>query len=297
VSRHGCFPLSPSLDIAGPLSRSVEDIAVIVQAIAGWDPRDPTTSRREVPDYPALLGGALLGDALLGGPVRGSGSGSRGGDGEPGGMTVGVIRELTSGADVDPEVREAIVRASAQLEKLGARVEEVSLPLLPLAGAVFMALADSEGAGLHLGWLRSRSGDYDQGTRRRLVTAALLPAAVVHQAERARELIRRQVHAALARHDVLLCPTSPRPAATIAQGKAPITSKAEVAGRFFTRRSYTTPASLAGVPALALPCGFSTAGLPLSLQLIGRRFDEATVLRVGHAYEQATDWHRRRPPL
>ena len=76
---------------------------------------------------------------------------------------------------------------------------------------------------------------------------------------------------------------------------APITSKAEAAARFFTRRSFTTPAALAGVPALAVPCGFSAAGLPLSLQIIGRRFEDATVLRVGHAYEQATDWHRRRP--
>jgi aspartyl-tRNA(Asn)/glutamyl-tRNA(Gln) amidotransferase subunit A len=273
VSRHGCFPLSPSMDAAGPLSRSVKDSALLLRLIAGWDPRDPTTSRREVPDYPALLGSDLRG------------------------LTAGVIRELTATADTDPDVRDAVMQAAAEIEKLGAHVEEVSLPLLPLAGGVFMALADSEGAGLHLGWLRNRPGDYDQGTRRRLVTAALLPAAVVHQAERARALIRSQVQQALTRHDLLICPTWPGPAPTIVKGRAPITSKAEVAGRFFTRRSYTTPASLAGVPALAVPCGFSAAGLPLSLQLIGRRFDEVTVLRAGHAYEQATDWHRRRPPL
>jgi aspartyl-tRNA(Asn)/glutamyl-tRNA(Gln) amidotransferase subunit A len=160
-----------------------------------------------------------------------------------------------------------------------------------------MALADSDGAGLHLEWLRRRPGAYDAGTRRRLLTAALLPAAVRHQAERARALIRAQVLDALERHQVLICPTAPWPAPPIAQMTAPITSKAEVAARFFTRRSYTTPASLAGVPALAVPGGFSAAGLPLSLQVIGRPFDEAGVLAVGQAWEQATDWHRRRPEL
>jgi aspartyl-tRNA(Asn)/glutamyl-tRNA(Gln) amidotransferase subunit A len=273
VSRCGSFPLSPSMDAAGPLSRTVEDSALVLRLIAGRDERDPTTSARPVPDYPALLGGDLRG------------------------TTVGLIRELTSGAETDDETREAVTRAAAALVALGARVEEVSLPLLPLAGAVFMALADSEGAGLHLPWLRSRPRDYDRATRRRLLTAGILPASVVHQAERARALLRDQVHEALARHDLLICPTSPRPAPTIAQLRAPIGSKAEVAGRFFGRRSYTTPASLAGVPALAVPCGFSRAGLPLSLQIIGRAYDEAAVLRAGHAYEQATDGHRRRPPV
>ena len=271
VSRFGSFPLSPSMDIAGPLSRTVEDSAFVLRLIAGRDPRDPTTSARPVDDYPARLGGDLRG------------------------LRVGLIRELTAGAETDGETREAVTRAAAELAKLGARIDEVSLPLLPLAGAVFMALADSEGAGLHLPWLRSRPGDYDRATRRRLVTAGLLPASVVHQAERARTLIRNQVHDALARRDLLLCPTSPRPAPTIEQHRAPIASKAEAAGRFFGRRSYTTPASLAGVPALAVPCGFSTTGLPLSVQIIGRPYDDATVLCAGHAYERATDWHLRRP--
>ena len=271
VSRFGSFPLSPSMDIAGPLSRTVEDSALVLRLIAGRDPRDPTTSARPVDDCLPRLGDDLRG------------------------LRVGLIRELTAGGETDAETREAVTRAAAELAKLGARVDEVSLPLLPLAGAVFMALADSEGAGLHLPWLRSRPGDYDRATRRRLVTAGVLPAAVVHQAERARTLIRDQVHGALARHDLLICPTSPRPAPPIEQHRMPIASKADVAGRFFGRRSYTTPASLAGVPALAVPCGFSTTGLPFSVQIIGRPYDEATVLRAGHAYERATDWHLRRP--
>jgi aspartyl-tRNA(Asn)/glutamyl-tRNA(Gln) amidotransferase subunit A len=100
---------------------------------------------------------------------------------------------------------------------------------------------------------------------------------------------------ALTRHDLLLCPTAHQAAPPIAAGRAAITSRAEVAGRFFTRRSYVTPAALSGTPAIALPCGFTRAGLPISLQLIGRRFDEAALLRAARAYEQDTDWSRRRP--
>jgi len=273
VSRHGCFPLCWSMDTAGPITRTVEDAALLLQAIAGHDPRDPLSSRLPVPDYAASLAG-----------------GARG-------LKIGIIRELTSGAETDPEVRQAVTDAARQIERLGAEVEEASLPLLPLAGAVFMALADSEGAGLHQPWLRTRAADYDQATRRRLLTASLLPAAVYHQAARARVLIRRQLLVALARHDLLLCPTGHRAAPPIAEGKAPITTRQQVAGRFFARRSYTAPAALAGVPAIAVCCGFTRSGLPISLQLIGRLFDEATVLRAAHAYEQHTGWHRRRPGL
>lgn len=273
VSRHGCIPLAWSLDAPGPLGRAVEDCALLLGLIAGRDPRDPLTTRRTPPDYRA----ALTGD------VRG--------------LRVGVIRELTHGAETDPEMRDAVLAAIGVLARLGAAVEDVSLPLVPSAGAAFMALCDSEGTARHLAWLRSRPGDYDQGTRRRLLAAGLLPASLVHLAQRARALIRRQIFDALETHDVLVAPTSHRPAPAIATFTAPITSKAEAAARFFTRRSFTTPAALAGTPAMAVPCGFSASGLPLSLQIIGRRFEDATVLRVGHAYEQATDWHRRRPPL
>jgi aspartyl-tRNA(Asn)/glutamyl-tRNA(Gln) amidotransferase subunit A len=273
VSRHGSIPLAWSLDAAGPIARTVEDCALVLGVIAGHDPLDPLTTRRPLPDYRAALDGGVHG------------------------LRVGVIRELTSGAETDAEVRGAVLAAVAVLARLGAVVDEVSLPLLPSAGAAFMAICDSEGAARHLGWLRTRPGDYDRGTRRRLLAAALIPAALVQKAQQARALIRAQVLDALARFDVLLAPTSHRPAPAIAAFTAPITSAAEAAARFFTRRSFTTPAALAGTPALAVPCGFSASGLPLSLQVIGRRFEDATVLRVGHAYQRATDWHRRRPPL
>jgi aspartyl-tRNA(Asn)/glutamyl-tRNA(Gln) amidotransferase subunit A len=273
VPRHGCIPLAWSLDAPGPLGRTVEDCALLLGILAGHDPRDPLTARRPIPDYRAALAGGVRG------------------------LRVGVIRELTGGDATDPEMRDAVLAAVSVLSGLGAVADTVSLPLVPSAGAAFMAVCDSEGAARHLGWLRTRPGDYDQGTRRRLLAAGLIPAALVQKGQQARALIRAQILDALSRCDVLVAPTSHRPAPAIATFTAPITSKAEAATRFFTRRSFTTPAALAGVPALAVPCGFSTTGLPLSLQIIGRRHDDATVLRVGHAYEQATEWHRRRPPI
>ena len=273
VSRHGSFPLSWSMDTAGPLTRTVEDSARLLQVIAGYDPRDPLTSRRPVPDYSVALKDGVRG------------------------LRVGIIRELTFGTETEAEVRAAVVDAARRLEGLGAVMEEISLPLLSLAGAIFMALADSDGAGLHQHWLRTRPMDYDQGTRRRLLAASLIPAATYHQAARARALLRARLRDALGRYDLLLCPTAHQAAPPIATGRAAITTRQEVAGRFFTRRSYVTPAALAGTPAIALPCGFTRSGLPISLQLLGRPFDEATLLRAAYAYEHDTDWSRRRPSL
>jgi aspartyl-tRNA(Asn)/glutamyl-tRNA(Gln) amidotransferase subunit A len=273
LSRAGVFPLSWSMDAAGPLTRTVRDSALVLSIVGGRDERDPTTSRRPVPDYLASLGDDLAG------------------------LRLGVVRELTRGPETHPGVRTAVETAAQRLVALGAAVDEVSLPMIPLAGAVFMALADSEGAGLHARWLRERPGDYDAGTRRRLLSAGLLPAALVHQATRARALIRRQVLDALRDHDALLAPMAHTAAPPIAAGRAPITSRADVGPRFFTRRCYGSPASLAGVPALSVPCGFTGTGLPIGLQVIGRPFDETTILRVGHAYERATDWNHRRPPV
>jgi len=273
VSRHGCFPAAWSMDQVGPLTRTVEDAALVLGLIAGYDAKDPLTSRAAVADYcGALTGGAT-------------------------GLRIGVIAELVDGADTQPEVRAAVREASRGLADLGAAVEDVSLPLVPLAGAVFMALCDSEAAGRHKGWLSERAEEYDQGTRRRLVTAGLIPAVAVHRAARARALIREQVLEALGKFDLLLAPTSPHPAPAIASHTAPVTSKEEAGARFFGRRSYTTPASLAGVPAISVPCGFTSGGLPIGLQLIGRPFAECAVLRAADAWEKAAGLASRRPPL
>ena len=273
VSRHGSFPLSWSLDTAGPLTRTVEDAALLLQVVAGYDPKDPLTSRRPSPECLPALGRGV------------------------GGLRIGIIRELTFSEETHTEVRTAVTAAAERLHGLGATVDEVSIPLVPLAGAVFMALADSDGAGLHQPWLRTRAMEYDQGTRRRLLTASLIPTAIYHQAARARALIRAQLRAALASYDLLVCPTAHQAAPPITAGRGAITQRQDVAGRFFTRRSYVAPASLAGIPAIAIPCGFTREGLPIGLQLLGRPFDEATLLRAAYAYEQETEWSRRRPSL
>jgi Asp-tRNA(Asn)/Glu-tRNA(Gln) amidotransferase A subunit family amidase len=250
----------------------VEDAALLLSIIAGPDGRDRWLQPVRTDPRADLERGA-------------------------GGLSIGVVTRLVDSPDTAAEVRAAVRAAAETLRALGARVEDVDLPLLPIAGAVFMALADGEAAAWHHATLATRGAEYDPGTRRRLVTAALLPTTLAQQAARARAAIRAQVWDALVRFDVLLAPTGPTAAPPIAAAQAPIASRAEAARRFFNRRSYTTPASLAGVPALSLPCGFTAGGLPIGLQLIGRRFDEATLLRAARAYERATDWRARRPPL
>jgi aspartyl-tRNA(Asn)/glutamyl-tRNA(Gln) amidotransferase subunit A len=270
VPRTGCIPLSWSMDAAGPITRTVEDTALVTALIAGPDSGDQFV--RAGPAAP-------LWTPRL--DMRG--------------LRLGVVRELTEACD--PEVRAAVLAAADALRGLGAVVDEVSLPLVPMAGAVFMALADSEGAGLHQAWLRTRGAEYDAATRRRLLAASLLPAAVYHQATRARELIRRELADALADHDLLVTPSQPTPAPPIAETRAPVGSGAAAARRFFARRSFTTPFSLAGLPAISVPAGFSRERLPIGLQIAGRAFDEPTVLRAAFAYEQATPWRDRRPPV
>lgn len=272
VPRAGCIPLCHTMDAIGPITRTVEDAALLLSIIAGPDAGDPLMRDRAPDD---MLAGLRDGVA---------------------GLRIGVVRELTSAADTDRETRAAVLDAAETFRKLGAKVSEVSLPLIPLAGAVFMALADTEGAGQHLPWLRTRGDEYDAATRRRLIAASLLPAGAYHQATRARTLIARQVLDALAHVDLLLSPTQPGPASRIASGQTPVASKQDAIKRFFTRRSYTTPFNLAATPAISLPCGFTAAGLPIGLQLAGRRYDDATVLRAAFTYEQATPWHQRRPP-
>ena len=270
VPRSGCVPLCWSMDAIGPITRTVEDAALVHSVIAGPDASDPQMRQRAPED---VLTGLRRGVA---------------------GLKIGVIRELTTSADTSADGRAAVLAAADQFRQLGAKVDEISLPLVPLAGAVFMAIADSEGAGAHQPWLRSRPGDYDVATRRRLLAASLLPTAAYHQATRARVLIARQVLSALDSVDLLLAPTQPGPAPLIASGRTRVTSKADAVTRFFTRRSFTTPFNLSATPAISLPCGFTPSGLPLGLQLAGRRYDEATVLRAAWAYEEVTTWHGRR---
>src|SRR5437870_255699 len=200
------------MDTPGPLARTVEDVAWLLQAIAGYDPKDPLSSRAPVPEYTRTLGDGVRG------------------------LRFGIIRELVFGPETEAEVRDAVVDAARRLERLGAVTEEVSLRLVPFAGAIFMALADADGAGVHHHWLRTRPRDYDQGTRRRLLTASLIPSAIQQRAARARALLRADMRAALAHFDLLLCPTAHQAAPPIAADRGAVTSRQEGAGQLDDER-------------------------------------------------------------
>jgi aspartyl-tRNA(Asn)/glutamyl-tRNA(Gln) amidotransferase subunit A len=173
----------------------------------------------------------------------------------------------------------------------------VSIPLIRQAAPIFIAICDTDGANVHEQLIRSRAQDYDTATRTRLFAASLLPANLYHRAQRARGLLRLQMMAALEGVDVLLSPSTATLPPTISADILPYRSKADVSARLFGARSYSTPYSLAALPAVSIPCGFSAAHLPIGLQLGGKPFDEPTVLRVAAAYEASTDWHTKRPLL
>ncbi|HET7596593.1 MAG TPA: amidase family protein, partial [Burkholderiales bacterium] len=150
---------------------------------------------------------------------------------------------------------------------------------------------------MYLPLLRARWNDFDVGTRTRMATAALIPAAIYSRAMRARAVVRGQILDALGQHDALLCPTALRPPASIEDAREKVESKADVAQRLILRRITTHPFGTANVPTLAVPMGFTSERLPLSLQIAARPFAEETVYRIAHAYETATDWHAQHPDL
>jgi aspartyl-tRNA(Asn)/glutamyl-tRNA(Gln) amidotransferase subunit A len=275
VSRYGMLGASWSMDIGGPLSRTVEDCALTLQAIAGYDPRDPTTANRPVPDYRMGLGESIQG------------------------LRVGVIREAVGADFLHPQVQSAIAQALTDLEHLGATLTDVSLPLLPSAAAVTRAILAVESAALHHDWVRHRLHEYDHNVAIDFLTGSLLPASLYYKAQQLRELTRRQVLEVLQRVDVLALPSSSEPAPLLPQA-AGIKSKEEATERMAGRRSLTGVFNLASVPALSVPCGFVSLDgldLPIGLQLAGRPFEDGLLLKTAHAYEQHTTWHTRRPPI
>ena len=272
VSRYGVFPVCWSMDIVGPITRTVEDCAITFMAIAGYDPKDPYTQNQPVPDYRQALAEDLSG------------------------IRVGVIQEKMDGDDVDPQVRDAVVAATGVLGEVGATVRQVSIPLIRDAGAVSKCLTDMEGAAVHHERLKSQAGDYDHNSRVRLLAGILTPAQVYYKAQKLRALIRQQILEILETVDVLVLPTSPVPAPRIPDGPG-IKSQDDAHSRMSGIRNFTGPFNLAGTPAISIPCGFTQENLPVSLQIVGRPFEDATVMKVAHAYEKNTPWHTRRPPI
>lgn len=272
VSRYGMAPGCWFFDQAAPMGKTVEDAALVLGAIAGYDPKDPWTSRRPVPDYLADLR-----------------SGMRG-------VRVGLIRELVEHADIHPEVRAAVHAAAGVMLDLGAEVREVSIPLVELAGAMFVAICDTEAAGANDALLRTQQSDLDPASVTRLLSAALVPHKVYNRALKARVLLREQFLHAFGKVDVLLCPTSPYPAPTHASLTAPFSGTEDVRSRFFFRRSYTGAYSLVAMPAISVPCGFTAERLPIGLEIGAPPFGEPRLLRVAYAYEHATRWYLQRSP-
>ncbi len=270
VSRAGVLPLAWSMDHAGPMARTVRDLALMLGAMAGYDAADPTTSVLPVPDYAA----ALTGDVK--------------------GLRIGLLRAHFTDVAV-PEVRAAVEAAAKRLEQAGAVVDEVNLAEVTHVGPASFAIVATEALAYHAEWMRTRRADYQPDVRERLTMGALVSGVQYVRAQQVRQLVRREVDAALARRDVLLAPATPIPAPVLGEKETELgDGKSDVRSALIR---FTRPFNLSGHPACSVSCGFTAAGLPIGMQLVGRPFDEATVLRAADAYQRLTDWHARRPVL
>ena len=191
---------------------------------------------------------------------------------------------------MEPDVRRVVGRAVAVLGELGATVEEVSLPLSAIAGAVSGALLAVEPANNHAAWIRENLSEYGHDDRILLLTGSVMPAHYYYKAQKLRDMIRQQVLETLGRYDALVFPTAGRTAQPI-EDDPPVTSKATASRLPYL---FTRLFNLASCPAMSVPCGFDDRSMPVGLQIGGRPGSEETLFRIGHAYEQATDWHTRK---
>ncbi|WP_152396740.1 Asp-tRNA(Asn)/Glu-tRNA(Gln) amidotransferase subunit GatA [Paenibacillus guangzhouensis] len=288
VSRFGLVAFASSLDQIGPITKNVEDSAYVLQAIAGYDNMDSTSANVEIPDYISALNGDIKG------------------------LRIGVPKEYL-GQGIDPKVKESVLAALKVLESLGATWDEVSLPHTDYAVATYYLLASSEASsnlarfdGVRYGvraenpdnlidmYVKSRSQGFGDEVKRRIMlgTYALSSGyydAYYLKAQKVRTLIKQDFDQVFANYDVIIGPTAPTTA-------FPIGSQVDDPLTMYLNDIVTIPVSLAGVPAISVPCGLAD-GLPVGLQIIGKAFDEATVLRVAHAYEQNTEHHKLRPQL
>jgi aspartyl-tRNA(Asn)/glutamyl-tRNA(Gln) amidotransferase subunit A len=288
VSRFGLVAFASSLDQIGPLTKNVEDAAYVLQAIAGHDPLDSTSANVAIPDYIS----ALTGDVK--------------------GLKIGMPKEYFD-EGIDPQVKDAVLTALKQLEGLGAVIEEISLPHTEYAVACYYILASSEASsnlarydGVRYGvraenaenlmdmYCKTRSAGFGSEVKRRIMLGTYSLSSGYYdayylKAQKVRTLIKRDFDLAFAKVDVIAGPTAPTTAFKIgSQINDPLT--------MYLNDICTIPVSLAGVPAISVPCGFID-GLPVGLQLIGKPFAEATILRAAHAFEQHTDYHQKRPQL
>ena len=273
VSRSGLVPILWSADTVGPIAWTVRDAAMLLGVIAGFDPADPYTAQASVPDYPSLL------------------------DGNIGGLRVGVVAELLRDPEVDPQVAQRVEAAAALMATLGAAVDEASFPSAGFCRAISTVLNDSELAVRCSDFGGARHKDLDPVFRRRAAAGALIPSALYQKALRARALVRQQVLDLFQRFDILLSPCLPSPPPRLGQGTPAPPNTDQAFQSLFKGYPFTSVYSLAGVPALSVPCGFAQGNLPIGLQLAARPFDELTLFRAAHAYEVNSPWRLLRPNL
>lgn len=265
ISRAGILPLAFSLDHAGPMAWTAEDCAILLQAMAGHDSADPASADRPVPDYRAALSGAVKG------------------------LRLGLVRHFyETDNPANGATRRGIAAAVEVFEGLGCSVRELRLsPLADWAACGIMIML-AEGFAIHEATLRERFGDYGEAFRQRMALAALISGADYVQAMRRRRELMAEFATAMADLDLVITAAAPSEAPTFDS-----VSKFAI----LERPSLTMPFNVTGSPAMSVCCGYTAAGLPLAFQLAGKPFDEATVLKTAHAYEQATPWRATRPSL
>jgi aspartyl-tRNA(Asn)/glutamyl-tRNA(Gln) amidotransferase subunit A len=276
VSCHGVIPLSWSLDHVGPLARSAEDCAIIFDAIAGYDPRDPN-SVSGPPSRPTA--------SLIAGPEGRDTLSLQG-------LVLGVPQEAFF-APLDPEVRAAWQAALLVLREEGAEVVDVELPLAAIE--VYRTIQKPEASLAHMqqGWLSEHRDDYTALTLQRLLEGQQVPAVDYLHALHQRRIFSNTMRTVLRQVNALVLPTLPIPAVLIEQANQEISIDGVRENATTALLRLTVPFNLAGLPAISFPCGFTKNGLPLGLQVAGRPFEESTMLHIAHAYQQLTDWHRR----
>ena len=266
VSRAGVVTLSWSQDHCGPMTWTVEDTAYMMQALAGYDPKDPTTSTAPVPDYSLSLREDIKG------------------------LTIGVPRHFffAPHESVNPEVVATVEKGLKVLEGLGANLQEVTIPSLEYVRAANSVIMLSEAFAYHEKNLQTRSHDFGEMVRARFRIGGLFSASDYVQSQRIRKVVNRECAEVLQKVDVLVTPTMTQPAAAFEGYDA--TSN-------ITGRSFTAPFNLTGLPAISVPCGFTASGLPVGMQIAGKPFDEPGAIRAAYAYQQEARWFEQRPSI
>jgi aspartyl-tRNA(Asn)/glutamyl-tRNA(Gln) amidotransferase subunit A len=271
VSKRGVLPLSMSLDHVGPMTRTAEDAALMLQIIAGYDAQDPGSTDLAVPNYTADIGKGIKG------------------------MRIGVLRGnyvIPMDADIEGLLAESI----NTLRDLGAIVTDpLGLPYIEDALPANITIISSEAATFHQANMDERPGDYGEDVFTRLSIGRDHPATAYITARNTQRQVQEQLLDSLGNFDALLTPMLPLGAPPINQNDVMVGGKPMDVRAAVTR--YTQPFNLTGFPAISVPCGFTDDGLPIGFQLAGKSFDEATLLRIAHAYQGATEWHTQRPPV